>query len=382
MLQANKVTAPDTSDLIVDIFATVKDLPQDFQQLMDAASGESLQFGMSWMLNLEQSVFGEKDHVRYFTLRRNGQAVAVLPTLLARQTRGRHIAALGNYYTAIFQPAMLPGLPAAAWKPLLNKLRAVNAGLTSLTLSPMDPDSEAFVALELALSLSGFAAYRYFCFGNWYLKAPRNWAEYLASREGKQRSTIKRMSQRITADNGRVEILTSTQDLERGLTAYLHVYERSWKIPEPSPQFIPGLMRLCSQAGAMRLGIVWLKDQPIAAQLWIVSNGRAEIYKVAYDEAFKSHSPGTVLTAQLIQYALEIDGVREIDYLIGDDPYKKNWMSHRRERWGLVAYNKRSFWGIVGAASESFGRTTKPLRLACRDGFLRIATKLKIKAIA
>ena len=157
MLQANKVTVPDTSDLMVDIVASVKDLPQDFQQLMNAASGESLQFGMSWMLNLEQSVFGEKDHVRYFTLRRNGQAVAVLPTLLARQTRGRHIAALGNYYTAIFQPAMLPGLPAAAWKPLLNKLRAVNAGLTSLTLSPMDPNSEAFIALELALAISGFA---------------------------------------------------------------------------------------------------------------------------------------------------------------------------------------------------------------------------------
>ena len=110
----------------------------------------------------------------------------------------------------------------------------------------------------------------------------------------------------------------------------------------------------------MRLGIVWLKDQPIAAQLWIVSNGRAEIYKVAYDEAFKSHSPGTVLTAQLIQYALEIDGVREIDYLIGDDPYKKNWMSHRRERWGLVAYNRRSVWGLWGNANEWVRRAIKP----------------------
>ena len=70
------------------------------------------------------------------------------------------------------------------------------------------------------------------------------------------------------------------------------------------------------------------------------------MYKLAYDEAFKGYSPGTVLTARLMQHVIEHDKVA-VDYLIGDDAYKTSWMSHRRERWGLVAYNQRSWTGMV-----------------------------------
>jgi hypothetical protein len=211
----------------------------------------------------------------------------------------------------------------------------------------MNPDSSTFATVQRALELAGFGCERYFCFGNWYLQAPSSWAGYLASREGKLRSTIKRMKQRLASEGGHVEIITSAADLERGIAAYEAVYANSWKVPEPSPGFVPGLMRLCAKRGAMRLGVVWLDGRAIATQFWIVAYGRAEIYKVAYDEAFKSHSPGTVLTAHLIQHVLEQDGVQEVDYLIGDDAYKKNWMSHRRERWGLVAYNRHSPLGLV-----------------------------------
>ena len=125
--------------------------------------------------------------------------------------------------------------------------------------------------------------------------------------------------------------------------------------------------------GWLRLGIVWLNGEAIAAQLWMVCNGKADIYKVAYDESFKAYSPGTVLTAHLLQHVLEKDQVVEVDYLIGDDAYKKTWMSHRRERWGIIAYHTRSFAGLLGAGREALGRGVKPIlsRLRARDGSSR-----------
>jgi len=120
-------------------------------------------------------------------------------------------------------------------------------------------------------------------------------------------------------------------------------------------------MRTCANRGWLRLGIAWLDGKAIAAQFWIVAHGKASIYKLAYDEAFKAYGSGTLLTAMLMAHVIEKDHVAEIDYLIGDDPYKKTWMSLRRERWGLVAYNPKSILGIVGMSKEVFGRTLKPI---------------------
>jgi CelD/BcsL family acetyltransferase involved in cellulose biosynthesis len=110
------------------------------------------------------------------------------------------------------------------------------------------------------------------------------------------------------------------------------------------------LIRTCAQQGWLRLGICRVDGEPAAAQLWIVANGIASIYKLAYDEKFASLSIGSILTARLMRHAIDIDKVREIDYLTGDEPYKQDWMSHRRTRWGIVAFNLRSPRGLLSAA--------------------------------
>ena len=43
-----------------------------------------------------------------------------------------------------------------------------------------------------------------------------------------------------------------------------------------------------------------------------------------------------------MQHVIDTDHVEEVDYLTGDDAYKQDWMSHRRERIGLVAFNPRT----------------------------------------
>jgi CelD/BcsL family acetyltransferase involved in cellulose biosynthesis len=93
--------------------------------------------------------------------------------------------------------------------------------------------------------------------------------------------------------------------------------------------------------------------------LWIVSERRAEIYKVAYDEAFKQLSPGTALTAKLMQHVIDVDGVDEVDYLIGDDPYKKSWMGARRERWGIEAIRVAHPIGSALALRNAAARQAK-----------------------
>ncbi len=112
---------------------------------------------------------------------------------------------------------------------------------------------------------------------------------------------------------------------------YYFVYNASWKAKEQYTSFLNNIVTEFSNLGWTRLAILYIGKQPIAAQLWFVNARKAYIFRLAYDEEWKSYSPGSILTGFLMEYVLDIDKVHEIDFLTGNDSYKQDWMSIRRE---------------------------------------------------
>ncbi len=346
--------------LAVDVFRHLDDLPHDVVALFDRAESESVEFGISWYRNLVNTVFKDQGTVRLFVLRSSGRPIAALPMLVEKTGWGNRAQALSNYYTSVFAPVLSPDIKVVELAWLVRAVHKEFSPLGSLQFAPMDPQSSTYFALRAALRAAHLLPFDYYCFGNWFLKAPAGWDAYLTSRTASLRSTIKRMSKKFSGDGGVLELLVDAADVERGMQAYEQVYSASWKVAEPYPNFVQGLARRCGERGWLRLGIAWLNGKPIAAEFWIVANGTASIYKVAYDENYKTYTPGTLVTAMLMQRVIEVDRVDKVDYLIGDDSYKKTWMSDRQERWGIVAYNPLSITGCLGLAREVLGRTVKP----------------------
>jgi len=353
------------SGATVDVCSHVRELPADALALMSRAEHRHVEFGADWHANLIDTVYARESQthqVRIHVLRRQGRVLAVLPTVAQAGAVGREVSGLSNFYTAIYAPALEDDLEADDLLPLTRALRRGGAGAAVYRFSPMDPASREFALLKRALGMAGLRVHGYFNFGNWYEPVQLGWADYLKERSGQVRSTIKRNGKKFAAEGGRLEIVSGGDRLEIALAAYQAVYQQSWKVPEPYPDFVPGLIRLCARRGWLRLGLAWLGDKPVAAQIWIVANGRADIYKLAYDEAHKALAPGTLLTALLMEQALDVDHVQEIDYLIGDDPYKAAWMSQRRERFGLIAYDPLTLRGLLGLALQALGETWRKLR--------------------
>ena len=349
----------------IEVYAHPRELPPAALQLLDRAESRHIEFGADWLANLVDHVHAREPHahqVRIFVLQRQGRVLAVLPTLAQTGALGREVSALANFYTALFAPALEDGITAEDLLPLARALRQAGRGTAAYRFSPMDPNSPEFITLKRALSLAGLSAHEYFAFGNWYEPVGQNWAGYLKNRSSQVRNTIKRNAKKFAAEGGRLEIVQGGERLEQGLAAYQSVYAKSWKVPEPYPDFVPGLIRLCAQRGWLRLGVAWLRDEAVAAQIWIVANGRADIFKLAYDETYKSLAPGTLLTALLMEQAIDTDQVREIDYLIGDDSYKAAWMSQRRERVGLIAYDPLTLRGLLGLARQVASEVRRRLR--------------------
>lgn len=336
-------------------------LPESTAVLMIQAEARHFQFGREWFALFARTVAAGSDRAVLAVASRGSLPVAVLPLNLSPDLGrlGGAVGALSNYYSASYSPALAADAVGVDLLPMLIQMRARAVAAAELHFTPMAPESREYRVLRAGLDAAGYAVHDYFAHGNWYLPVQGSWADYLAGRPGALRSTIARMSRRIAAHGGRVEIVTAPADVLRAADAYEQVYARSWKRAEPVPAFMRELMTWCAGHGWLRLGLVWMGDVPVAAQVWIVAHGRAAIYKLAYDEAHGHLAPGTVLSARLMEHVIDVDRVREVDYLVGDDAYKRDWMTHRRERRGLVAYDLstwRGRWLAARAAASGWVR--------------------------
>lgn len=267
-----------------------------------------------------------------------------------------------NYYSCLFGPAVAGAHTPELYDRLLGA--AIASRPDTLDLHPLDPASPSFDAMQAALRRHGWLVDTYFCFGNWqHAVNGQSFADYFNTLPSKLKNTIRRKRQALDkAGNARLEIITGGDDVERLITDYTTIYHASWKQPEPYPDFMPGLIRTCARHGWLRGGIAYVGNQPAAAQIWIVHNGQALIYKLAYDEQFGKLSIGSILTTLLMERVIDVDRVQLIDYLMGDEPYKRDWMSCRNERRGIIAYNPRTLAGLLGAARHFGGKWLRRLR--------------------
>lgn len=316
----------------------------------------------TWIRHFIEQVVPEDGHVHCVDADL-GQAGRGLLLLAPDAQHARRGGALANFYTSLYAPfASNSPDRAAAARRLIEELARERPRLSMLNLAPLDAASPDVAALDAALGGAGWHVRRYESFGNCYLPcAGLDFGTYMEGRDSKLRNTFERKAKKLVK-SGSVEIVTSVADVDRAMSAYEAIYAKSWKQPEPFAHFTRGWAMACAAQGWLRMGVAYLGDVPIAAQLWYVYRDRAYIYKLAYDEEHAKWSAGTVLTAQLMQHVLDVDHVVEVDFLSGADPYKMTWMTEQRQRMGLVACNLRTVEGTLLAAKEFAGQATAGLR--------------------
>jgi predicted ATP-grasp superfamily ATP-dependent carboligase len=328
----------------LSVHANFDALPQDARELIDRYGAANPFLTSAWYRNYEQQVACREGESRWYCVRNlKGRLYGVWP-LVRIQERGRVILrSMGNYYTPY---ATLPfDVDAEAAAEVFNSAVAqLLAGVDKIDVRPVAPDD----------SLMDF------------LKRPGqphaviepetvNWSQRVASVEayfdalsGKLRSTIARKMRALaTHTNVEFRIHTSVEGLDAAMDDYFSVYVGSWKQPEPFPEFIRGLARLAAGQGWLRLGLLKIDGQPVAAQLWLVRDGVAYIYKLAYVSASGQWSPGTVLTWHLVENVVKHDQVIRLDYLTGDDNYKQDWMTDARTLSRVTFANWRRPFGLL-----------------------------------
>ena len=307
-------------------------LPDSVDRLFARSEQESIFFSRPWFENLlEQSTEGEQ-HCLLACVRDGERIRALLP--LARPA-GEHGYPLKHLYTSLYTLLLDTHQRQEILACLIDGLRQLP--MLSLQLDPVAEEDSNLKSLQQAMSACGFSCHRYFRFYNWVHRTQgESFADYMAARPSRVRNTIERKRRKLAREHPyRIRLFTDC-DLDRALADYRTVYNASWKANEVFEPFVRGLAYRFAETGWLRLAVLYIDEQPAAAQFWFVAHGKASIFKLAYDEAWKRYSPGSILIAYLMEYAIDTDKVEEIDFLTGNDAYKQDWMSERRERWRLT----------------------------------------------
>jgi hypothetical protein len=342
-------------------------LPEQTVGLFDGTSVQSVFLSRVWFQNLIHTSLNAGQKVRVFSIEycsRPGIPVLLLPTYTedAEAFKPWALSSLTNFYTPLFAPLVSDNCESrSALQALAMKIAGQSPRWDTVNLRWLDKNSSMFLELVYALKSAGFVVQTYFCSGNWYEPiGERNYEQYLQGLRSSVRNIARSKAKKI-ARSGRVRIETVSGGggLDSAIQAYERIYNSSWKTPEPYPQFMPGLLRTFAAVGWLRLGVAYVSGEPAAAQVWFVANRIASIYKIAYDQKFKDLSVGSYLTMHMMQHAIDVEKVTEIDYLTGDDRYKQDWMSHRRERWGILAMNPRTPKGIAAIVRHVGWRVAK-----------------------
>jgi len=342
----------------IETFATTALLPPEAMELLDQAPGFFA--GRAWWDVVLSHAMPNGSAASFVVVRSAGRVVAVLPML----RDGGSFRGLTTPYTCDYAPLFAAGSGQATRVAAMAAFGRFCRSQGVVRLDALPVEWEGLPDLEAGILQAGLHPLRFDHFGNWYEDVGGlDWSAYLLRRTGALRETIRRRLRRAEKlPDARFELFTRPDQMDQAAEAFESVYRRSWKEAEPFPTFNVALMRAMANLGWLRFGVWSLGSEAVAMQLWVVRSGQAMVLKLAHDEAYKAHSPGTVLTALMLRHLLDREHVERIDFGRGDDGYKQGWAGQRRQRIGVLLVNPWRVSGLLALLRHAGGRVRTRLR--------------------
>ena len=195
----------------------------------------------------------------------------------------------------------------------------------------------------------GWAWEAYRSFGVWHEPLSGGWDAYWDRRPTRLRETVRRKGRGASA---------ALAPPEAAKRAARRVAADAWQGEEPYAGFVDAVIDRGGAEGWARTYLLQSGFDVPAVQLWLVGGGRASLAKTWHDAEASPRSPGTVLTALVIEQ-LAGEGFELVDFGRGDDPYKTDWVSLRAQRWGLTARPAASPRGALLTARRAAKRALR-----------------------
>ncbi len=307
-------------------------LPEEANVLFAECEQQSLFYSRVWLETLSEYALAKSQTLLLACVVENNNFKAILPM---KQCAQNGLSALSTNFTSQFSLLVANShSQVAIISCLVDGL--VQMSVNSLQLDPIDSADSNMSGLCKVMCARGYQGYDYFKFYNWsHFLNGQSFDEYMAARPATVRNTIDRKRRKLEREHDYDIRLYQDRFLDQAINDYQEVYIKSWKANEVYSDFTPNLVKNLSRQGWLRMAILYINSQPAAAQIWFVVHAKAYIYRLVFDEKWRTYSPGSILTHYLLHHVIEKDKVLLIDFLVGNERYKQDWMTSRRELIGI-----------------------------------------------
>lgn len=166
--------------------------------------------------------------------------------------------------------------------------------------------------------------------------------------------------------------VSSIEDISALLPAFFEQHIRRWRATgKPSlfeqarqRAFYVSLATAVHGPGWLLFSVLEVDGSPIAFHFGFDYAGRVTWYKPAFDMSYAEHSPGLLLTRQLIEDSLTRHR-KEIDFTIGEEQFKDRFANMQRSNVYVAVYHSRLTWAAafcVHGCRRLAGRGLRALR--------------------
>lgn len=254
--------------------------------------------------------FGYGKNLLAVVVQQAGQFLAALPLI---QKRGwpRRAALPANEWGRFGDLLLEPGCPGEdSLYLVLSAIRQLPFSAISCDYIPLN--SPAWRSFHNAATRQGWRVSETQNFRSPYVEIGHDWQTYCKSLRRNFRHNRNRNARALEKAGGGQSLFidhVNTDDLDELLAQGFEVERRSWKGERMTAVaqlptaygFYRGAAQLANRYGHLLLGFLYHHGKPIAFHYGWQAKGETFLVKTGYDQEFRKHGPGLLLTMQLVE---------------------------------------------------------------------------------
>ena len=308
-------------------------IKDDWNRLLDEAVSHvpflRYEYLLTWWQTRGGGEWGKDDRLAIITAEDETGLRGIAPLFEAEWRGRKSLLLLGSIEISDYLDFIVRAADLDAFLSGLLAFLQDDVGLDwqSLELYNLLEDSPSLKALEAASVGCGMEFESGMLQHSPFIPLPADWEEYLAGIDKKQRHEIRRKLRR--AEEGGSGVRWYIAEDGGTLDAEIREFIRLMEFDEDKKKFLTAPMREHIQktarcafdAGCLQLAFLEVNGEKAAGYLSFDYLGRMWVYNSGINYQFAEHSPGWVLLANLIRWAIE-HGRTEFDFMRGNEDYK------------------------------------------------------------
>lgn len=214
----------------------------------------------------------------------------------------------------------------------------------------VDQRDPAIARLVEHLEKRGCLAHRDAGLNCWLIDLPDSFEEFLSRLSKNRRAQARKALARVDdATQFQLHRVERAEDFQRGWNILVDLHQRRWQslgaagcfASETFTTFHRDVARRLLERGELRLWWLEHAGRPISVEYQFALGGTIYAYQSGIDPEALRLEPGRMTQVATKRWAIE-HHFQRLDYLRGDEPYKKNWRAESRPTWNLRVASPRT----------------------------------------